>query len=293
MKRRQFEKAASAILTADWHLREDSPECRTDDFETAQWEKIQFISDLQKKHDCPVLHAGDLFHHWKPSPRLITLAIRHLPDKFHTVYGQHDLPQHNIQLSEKCGINTLVEAGKVTLLDECHWDQEPNEGSLFFPGSQKNVLVWHIMTYTGIAPWPGCTAPQSMKLLRKYPQYDLILTGDNHKPFTVEHEGRIHVNPGNITRQAADQIDFRPRVYLWDADRNAVTPVYLPISDGVISREHLERKLQRDSRIDAFVERLNTEWEAGISFEDNLKQFEENNNVEKEVMQLIYKSINQ
>ncbi|MFP4025770.1 MAG: metallophosphoesterase family protein [Thiohalospira sp.] len=288
MQRTKFKKA-TAILTADWHLREDIPDCRTDDFETAQWDKIRFISDLQKKHNCPVLHAGDLFHHWKPSPRLITLAIRYLPDNFYTIYGQHDLPQHNIQLSEKCGINTLIEAGKIKLLDGCHWDQVPEYESFMI--DNKKILVWHIMTYTGVAPWPGCVAPQSMKLLKKYPQFDLILTGDNHKPFTVVYKKRLHVNPGNITRQAADQINYHPRIYLWYIETNTVEAVYLPISDGVISKEHLERKQKRDNRIEAFVERLNTEWESGISFEENLQRFKQNNNIPNEVMQIIYKSI--
>ena len=57
---------ASAILCGDVHLREDSPICRTDDVWAAQWKKIDFISDLQKTHDCPVLCSGDLFDYWKP-----------------------------------------------------------------------------------------------------------------------------------------------------------------------------------------------------------------------------------
>ena len=65
---------ASAILCGDVHLREDSPICRTDDVWAAQWKKIDFISDLQKTHDCPVLCSGDLFDYWKPSPNLLTFA---------------------------------------------------------------------------------------------------------------------------------------------------------------------------------------------------------------------------
>ena len=63
MKRtKQTQTNIDAILTGDWHLREDTPICRTDDFQTAQWEKVRIISDLQKKYNCPVIHSGDLFH---------------------------------------------------------------------------------------------------------------------------------------------------------------------------------------------------------------------------------------
>ena len=106
-------KPPSTILASDFHLREDHPVCRTDDFWQAQWKKVDFVSELQEKYDCPVLHAGDLFDFWKPSPYLLTETIKHLPNKFFTVYGQHDLPQHNLKLAYKCGINTLAEAGKL------------------------------------------------------------------------------------------------------------------------------------------------------------------------------------
>ena len=101
-------KNPTAILTGDWHLREDSPTCRTDDFWTTQWEKVDFVSDLQKKYNCQVIHSGDLFNHWKPSPYLLNKTMRHIPKEFYTVYGNHDLPQHNIELADKCGINVLL-----------------------------------------------------------------------------------------------------------------------------------------------------------------------------------------
>ena len=81
-------KKADAILMSDPHLRLDIPLCREEEeFIPAQWSKWQFIKDLQKKHDCPVLCGGDLFHFWKPSPYLITKTIEHLPARFLTIYG--------------------------------------------------------------------------------------------------------------------------------------------------------------------------------------------------------------
>ena len=106
-------KKPSAILTSDFHLREDTPVCRTDNFWETQWKKVQWVKDLQREYDCPVLHAGDLFHAWKASPYLLRETMKHLPNNFWTIFGQHDLPQHSLELKNKSGVSALEEAGKL------------------------------------------------------------------------------------------------------------------------------------------------------------------------------------
>ena len=289
MKRMKTIKKADAILTGDWHLREDTPICRTDEFVPAMIRKLNWVTELQKFHDCPILHSGDLFAFWKPSPCLLSIALEHLPNEFNTIYGNHDLPQHNIEMAYKSGIHTLVQARKIKVLPGTHWNQEPEVNSIRIGG--RNILVWHTMTWQGVRPWHGCESPRGAGLLRKYRDYDLILTGHNHKPFTETHNGRLLVNPGSLFRMTADQQDYKPGVWLWYAEDNTVVPAYIPIEEGVISREHLEVKEQRDGRIDAFVSTLNEEWEAEMSFEDNIEVWRQANNVEREVMQIVYAAI--
>jgi DNA repair exonuclease SbcCD nuclease subunit len=281
----------TAILCGDIHLREDQPICRTDDFWSAQWRKLDFISDLQKQYQCPVWCSGDLFDHWKPSPMLLSEASKHLPENFFTVYGQHDLPQHSIDLAHKCGAYNLMVNGKVSILQTGHWNTSLDDGRTGFIVRDRQATIQHITTYQGKLPWPGCTSPMAASLLRKYPQFDLIVTGDNHKPFVEEYKGRLLVNVGSMMRSTADQINYKPCVWLWYAETNTVKPVYLPIEEGVISREHLEVQEQRESRIDAFINRLNTEWEASLSFEENLEVFAKQNNIRKSVMEIIYKAL--
>ena len=288
--KRTTHKKPDLILCSDMHLRESKPTCRTDDYTSAQWTKLDYIQKLQYDYERPVLHAGDLFDHWKPSPHLLTRTMIHLPEQFYTVYGQHDLPQHNLELSHKCGINTLAQADKLKILGECHWGQKPNKASLIKPNDIK-ILVWHKMNYKGKKLWPGQVDPSALRLLKKYPQFNLIVTGDNHKPFVQEYEGRLLVNPGSMMRITAGQVDHRPRVYLWYADTNTVEPIYLPIEEGVISREHIEVQKERDNRIDAFISRLDDDWETEFSFEDNLQRFAEVNKTKQSVMNIIYKAI--
>lgn len=287
MKRIRLNRKPDSILCSDFHLREDTPTCWVGDFLQEQWSSLDFIYDLQDQYNCEVVHAGDLFHHWKPSPWLLSMTIQHLPKKFYTIFGQHDLPQHNLDLAEKCGIQTLHLAQALTILPGCHWGLTP-EG--YIPWHDKKLLVWHNMTYM-VKPYPQAGGGFAVGKLMKHPQYDLIVTGDNHQSFCVEHEGRLLVNPGNLTRQVADQIDYQPRVALWYAEDNSIEWVNIPIKEGVISREHIDVKEQRDKRIEAFISKLDGEWEAGMSFEQNLEKFQKTNTVADNVMQIIYKAI--
>jgi DNA repair exonuclease SbcCD nuclease subunit len=295
MERTKKLKEPDLILTGDWHLREDTPVCRTEiEFQKDQWGSVDFVSELQKKYNCPVIHSGDLYNNWKPSPWLLSMSMKHIPNNFWTIYGNHDLPQHNLELADKCGINVLKEAGKLKVLEGTHWGKFPTEASYHLGvkslNNEINILVWHVMSYQGKLPWPGCSDPLSAGLIRKH-KYDLILLGHNHKPFVEEYNGRLLVNPGSLTRQNADQANYKPCVWLWYAETNTVVPVYLPIENDVVSRDHIEIQEQRENRIDAFISRLNTDWEASLSFEENLEIFEKENQVRKSVMDIIYKSL--
>jgi len=277
-----------AILVGDLHLRDSSPICRTDNFIDAQIKKLQFLKSLQKEHQCPVIIPGDIFDQWKTSPYLLSLAMDNLPENLWVVAGNHDLPQHSLDLIDKSGLYTLVTSGHIRLLKGTHYGQEPVGPSLIL--GDKKILVWHRMIYI-TPPYPGATGGQAEGVLRKYPQFDLIISGDNHQAFTDSYKGRLLVNPGSFTRQTADQIDFKPRVYLWYADTNTVEPYFLPFTEGAISREHIEQTEQRDARIDAFISRLDGDWNATMSFEENLEAFAKTNNINPKVMEIVNKAI--
>ena len=293
----------TAILTADWHLRDTQPICRTDDFWESQWIKAYYISAIQKRYKCPIIHAGDLFHTWKTSPYLLSASIAffsqlELGDEegpaFLTVYGNHDLPQHSMELAQRSGMHTLHTAQNITILPNGHWGEAAPNGSiseLLAGDAFENVAVWHKFTYTGNKPWPSCTEPTAEQILRKFSKYKLIVTGDNHTPFVVKYKGRLLVNPGSITRQTTDQAEHLPRVYLWFAETNTVTEEFLPIKVDVITKEHLEIKAERDTRMEAFISRLKEDWNVSLSFEDNLKEFLSSNKLRKSVIALIHKAM--
>jgi len=179
-------------------------------------------------------------------------------------------------------------------LEGVHWGQPfDTDFSSQYEGmykQERTMLVWHVMTYMK-KPWPDCTDPLATKLLRQHSQYDLIVTGHNHQAFWTEEEGRLLVNPGSLTRQTAAQLEFKPRVYLYYASSNSVSPVYLPIEEDVISRDHIDAANQRDDRIDAFISQLQGDWKVGMSFEENLEEFKKANTISDSVMDIVYKMI--
>lgn len=282
---------ADAIFGGDWHLMEHTPVSRTDDYPETVFRKLHFISELQKVHGCPVYHSGDLFDHWKPSPWLIAKAAKHLPEQFYSTYGNHDLPGHSFDERERCGLFALAQASnKVNALEFGYWNYDPAEGHCIEIKGRK-ILVWHKCVFQIKEEWmSSIDSSHARKLLKKYPEYDVIVTGDNHKPFVEEYNGKYLVNCGSLGRITAAQIKHRPAVYLWYADDNKVVPVYLPIEKNVLSTEHLQQTKERDVRISSFLEGFK-EWKSSLDFEENLKRYEQENNPDPEIMKIVYNSI--
>lgn len=298
-------KNPTAILMGDIHLREDQPECRTDNYFEAQAAAIRYIAKLQRKHNIPVLAPGDVFNDWKASPFLLGWALQELPDQMIAIPGQHDLPWHRIDHISKSAINVIHKAGRAKVLDgtgSAHIDHSRTIidgfpfGAQLEPKSHNSkgkakIALCHVMTWTKKKPFPHAQADSATQLLRKLSGYKMVLTGDNHEAFVVEVKGRLLINPGSMMQMTASQADHKPRVYLWKAEDNDLEEVFLPIHKNAVTREHIEVVEERDKRIDAFVDRLHKEYEVGLSFEENLEEHLRENKVSKEVRTLVRQAV--
>lgn len=295
MKRRdkQFTQI-DAIVIGDPHIRETKPRARMDEYFPAQWDKLKQILALGQKYKCPIICVGDFFDHWKPSPALLNQVLdifQEFPDvTFLTIYGNHDLPQHNLELSEKSGLATLQKAGVIGILPGTHWGETPfGESNLEIKG--RKIAVWHIMTYmAGRLPYPGCEGMSAQGILKRYSKYDAIFTGHNHKPFkAITDDGRLLLNAGSWLRQSVSE-EHEPCVWLYDAENNKVFKHVLQHEKNVISREHIDKVEERDERIQAFISKLDTDVEA-LSLEENLEQIITKNKISKQVKTIIYEAI--
>jgi len=298
-------KKASAILTADWHTRASTPVCREDNYHQAFGIKVRFIRDLSQKYNCPVLIAGDIGDKTQWPNWLLEWFVTLIGDmEIIAIPGQHDTPDHRLDNLHKSGVGVLAATQTITVLDQTVALIENGFDLISFPYSipinhfkvancnnHPKVAIAHQMVIEDKPLWPGQKAPKGHQLLKKFPEYNLILTGDNHNSFVSKYEGRILVNPGSLMRTTAAQINHKPRVYLWWADTNKIELVYLPFQEGVVSREHIEVEDERDERVEAYVERMNTDYEIGFSYETNLERHIETNDVEKEVETKIWENV--
>jgi DNA repair exonuclease SbcCD nuclease subunit len=294
----------SAILVSDTHIRETQPECRLDSFIDTQTRKLQWLKRLQEKHECPILHGGDFFHHWKPSPWLLAYIFRNLPNGIVITPGQHDLPAHNMKDIEKSGIQVLADAGKIALLTDSNFHIVNEMAISGFPWGVEldsisplldySVAIIHYGVYESKPHYPGAenTGGTALSVIKKMSGFDLILSGDNHLPFELRYKNQLLINPGSFMRTTAAQADHKPSVVLWCAETNEYERVYIPIEKGVISREHIDEVTERDERLESFVSRLDHNIELGISFKTNLRNHLAKNAklIPKNVVDLIWKS---
>lgn len=294
-KRRKTLNKASAILLSDWHIREDQPACRTDNFWEAQENKIDFILNLAKENDCPILCAGDLGHKPRWSCRLLEWAINKFRGyKIFVIAGQHDILEHRLETWPQSGIGVLNAAGAVEFIS---FPKIINNKFIVYPFSygeeiiapQKNdsdlpkIAMVHQMIVETKDLFPNQNALKGNQLLKKHLKFSLICSGDNHNPFVSEYEGRLLVNPGSMMRMTGAQIDHTPRVYKWYAEENTVEAIYLPIEQGVVTRIHIEDKEIRDKRMESFVSRMTDDFEVSLSFENNLEEYFQTNRTKPSV----------
>ena len=290
------------IITADWHLMEKNrtPPCRTDDYWKTQWQKLEEIANLQKKYNCYILLAGDIFEHWKTSPLLINTFYRIFPPTSNLILscaGNHDLPQHNEKLIAKSGYSTLeLSSCLETRFYQGNYGRNlenyKNPFYYWLDAEEKKGLkirMIHAMVWKGKRPWPDCVDPNVDAFMDKFPDTDLIITGHNHQTFTHRKGNRLLINPGSLTRHKADQIDHKPCVFLWRASDNTFKKHYLKIDKKAVSREHIEDKKEKDKRSLAFITSLKKKRKLSFSFEKNIERRLKENKIPEKVSEYVYK----
>lgn len=299
----------TAILSGDIHLRDDQPECRTDNYWKAQETKVHFLRELQESNNnIPLLVAGDLFDKWNPSYELVTWAIENLPRYLVTVAGNHDLKNNSIALFRKTALAVLGASSRVFALyqggthDIAHsthplvrvygfsLGEEARRGRRGSREVRSRIALVHDMVWQSKKPYPGAPpSGEASRYLKEHEGFDLVLTGDNHKCFTqkIGDTNRLLVNTGSMMRMSADQSAYEPCVFLWYAEANEVEAVPLPIERGVVSREHIEKKKRHDDRVEAYVDRLREDVEIGLDFRQNMKEYLGSHRVRKGVREVI------
>ncbi len=291
------------LITSDWHIRSDTPICRTDDFQKTQSECLNEVAYLAKKYKVDaIIDAGDTFNIARPNNAqeleiMLYDIFKDIPVYF--IAGNHELLFHRLENIDKGSIgvahrfsnwvngSTRENGVSISLFNF-------NEEIEKFPVSNEefgvHIKIAVIHRYCSEKQTPffikgGITASD---LLKENPDYNLIVTGDNHHGFIYEEDGRFVINPGCLNRQAADMKSYKPRCYIFDTEALHYDELFLldnKLED--VTEEHIIKNEERDERITAFVESLKTNRNISLSFEDNLKKFMEENDLEKETENIL------
>lgn len=225
------------LLTGDWQLRFRKPEMRLDEnyFET-QAGKVRQILEIAEKNDCgAILQPGDFFDGvetpWFVVQHYMKMLIDILFDKGIDLIcspGQHDLRYHTREI-ENTPLGVLKAAQILSLEEIISYGDGIQICSVWWGNneiprtvkSKNNILLMHRMVLQKKL-WLGQTDfVYARDLLKNYPEFDLFVTGDNHQGFVEEDNGRYVVNCGSLMRANIDQVDHKPRVYVYDTEKRS------------------------------------------------------------------------
>jgi len=297
------------LLTADWHLRSSAPENRTDNFLRTEIHKLKWLLELAEEEKAIILQAGDFFDRPMPSYTLLSHVIEtiliHPNVEIYCVYGQHDLGYHVTR--RNTGLNLLDKAGCVKVVDSassplqlpsrvdlygCCWGEElpvPYKTKLKF-----KVLIMHRMLIGRKRLWRGQTEYDVARMFLRDHKFDLIVSGDNHHHFIDKVRKRYVVNPGSLTRLTTAQVNYEPKVVLFDTETREYEVEKVPIAppESVFDLKSIEESRAVNKDLEAFVEGLSESSELeGLDFIKNLNAYMESNKVEEPVQEYIRRMV--
>jgi len=289
------------IASGDWHLMDKTPVCRIDDsFQTTMWNKVKFITDLSYELDIPIILGGDVFDSWRGSLGLLHKAFSSLAN-IYTIAGNHDLFGENFALIHKTLFGMMDFSDRFTILGNQATDfhnfnvygQHFGQTIMKPYTTETNVAVIHEMVWNNIMPYPGLDNTTNVNsIMKKYKEFDIIVSSHNHIPFATKRGRRLLVNPGSILRLTSAAKDIKPRIYIVYSDMT-VKPIFIPIVGSHVSDEHIEKKKEIISAVDKFIQSVKIErTEEIIPFEEYIQRILDTNEINPKIRKILIEVIN-
>lgn len=284
-------KDVIGILCSDLHLSHDVPVFRSaePDWYVAMARPLKEIQLLAGEYQVPIICAGDVFHHWKQPPQLISFAIEQLHN-YYAIPGNHDLPNHDYASIEKSAYCTLSKAGTIMNIVPSFPLILPNitlhgfpYGFEVAPCSQPphtfgvNLAIVHAYIWLDGYSHPDVTKDSHVKAFKaKLKGYDAAHFGDNHSAFS---DGIIYkeltmplINTGCLMRRRADEKTYLPRVgilHRW----GLITEHFLDISkDKFFAPEYLHGLKAESPGLQRLLRELGDLGPTSCDFEARMKE---------------------
>jgi DNA repair exonuclease SbcCD nuclease subunit len=283
------------LCTGDWHIRANRPENRIDNYKKSLFKKLEWILN----QEFTVLQPGDFFDS-PMAPYSLTLETTQFLKTFcytpiYTVFGQHDLRYHTSKENSPLALLNEVEQVEVigikNIMDisiyGCSWGEEIPK---ITTNSRINILLIHKMIVDEKL-WAEQEGHTWANHILANNNFDLIVSGDNHKSFIVEWGDKILVNCGSLMRSRIDQKDHKPMIVTYDTDTKEVEYQYIPVKPIEEVMDLKEKEKERNEELEAFVKGLSQQKEMGLNFVESLFQFIEDNKIDNSIKTYIEESL--
>lgn len=260
--------------------------------------------ELVEELNIPSFVAGDLFHRYNPSPRLLHFAMEALPENVYAIPGQHDLPYHNYHDVRGSGFGVLGLAKfinpdtywngenyyqfrqqpdlarSITAYAGFAWRENPDQNILKCPPAWIKSSVIRV-AYTHEYCWSG--EHRFMNADKNYAQqradivwerykdhgYTHVFCGDNHKGFI---DGQVG-NTGTFIRRRLDEMDYRPFGIILYSDGTMKQHFWDTSKDKfMIEQEQLAELKLNDASLERVIQSLQTTLDLSFNYVDNLKK---------------------
>jgi len=272
---------------ADIHLRADNPRCRKNtNWMDVQRRALQKVATEAIAHKCPIAIVGDIFNTPVVSEEVLNLFLEFagwLSDDLFFIAGNHDLPNHSMEMANKSSIGVLFKVAELNnskikpirnYMNEVSWQNFGNE--IENPG--KDILFIHRLIFKSPRDMPpNANGTTAQELLDEFPEYKYICVGDCHKPFCYKSkDNRYVINSGHLTIQKIDEIE-QPIGYYVDTDNEYVEEIEIGDDAELVSDEYAKKEEEREDNIEAFMELLQSHEDVTLSFVDNIETALEKN----------------
>jgi predicted phosphodiesterase len=276
------------LVTSDTHFRDDKPRCRVDNFFETQQRKLRWLIEQVNEHECPLFIAGDIMDSGSATQRLENMLIREFKKAKYPVYsiaGNHDVHYHSIKHLHNSTYWVLHQAGAIQHISDTDIITAFNYGEEIQNGT--GILMMHALVFENNPPPYLANAYKASDLLDKF-NYSIILSGDNHQSFYVEHNNKVLINGGGLFRTEYTQKYNCPTIYLYDGKVHAIQ---VPVHVQDVVQEYAINEKERDDRVLAFINRVQVSKEIGLSFIDNIDRSIKETNMRQPVVEIVHKAI--
>ena len=301
-------KDVVAITCSDIHLSHTPPVARSveESWYAAQGRMLNQLKEIQKRHNVPILCAGDVFDRYNPPPELINFAIQYLP-KMHCVAGQHDLPYHDIKEVHRSAFQTIVL--NENIVDMSGWcfahSHDDHSGGIALWGNSwamdikppdevydgLKVCVAHKYVWTKGCGYPGAPVGDLVgNMADQLKGFDTAIFGDNHRAFTTKAGDCVVRNCGCLIPRKQDERDLPIEVGLLLDDGSIKTVALDTSKDKWIEPDDMPKEFDVGGMED-FINELKDSETEDMDYKAAVERFIHDNGVRKPTADILFRAL--